>query len=105
MVIIPRILVGLSALGAIILALGLWLAESCIDGIYVDKAATLLLAGFLLGIVNALVISTAERKRELGVLRALGGEVLAPGKGVLAYGKADRKFKNPSWRPQRVGSW
>lgn len=42
-------------LRAVIAALGLWLAESWIDGIYVDKGATLLLAGFLLGIVNALV--------------------------------------------------
>jgi putative membrane protein len=42
-------------LRAVIAALGLWLAERWVDGIDVDAASTLLLAGFLLGIVNALV--------------------------------------------------
>jgi putative membrane protein len=42
-------------LRAAIAALGLWLAASWIDGIAIDGPATLLLAGFLLGIVNALV--------------------------------------------------
>lgn len=47
-----------------------------LDGFFVMTYMQMLVAIFTaaVGIVNALVISTAERKRELGVLRALGGE-------------------------------
>jgi putative membrane protein len=42
-------------LRAAIVALGLWLATVWVSGVYIDSAATLLLAGMLLGIVNAVV--------------------------------------------------
>src|SRR5687767_5271816 len=40
---------------AVIAALGLWLATRWVDGIRIDAATTLVLAGALLGIVNAFV--------------------------------------------------
>jgi putative membrane protein len=40
---------------AAIAALGLWLASRWVDGIVIDTPTTLLLAGLLLGVVNALV--------------------------------------------------
>ncbi|HKZ75009.1 MAG TPA: phage holin family protein [Steroidobacteraceae bacterium] len=40
---------------AVIAALGLWLATRWVDGILIDDATTLVLAGLLLGIVNAIV--------------------------------------------------
>jgi putative membrane protein len=42
-------------LRAAIAALGLWLATEWVDGIYIDAPVTLLVAAFLLGIVNAIV--------------------------------------------------
>ena len=42
-------------LRAVIAALGLWLATEWVDGFTIDSPATLLLAGALLGIVNAIV--------------------------------------------------
>src|SRR5688572_8048511 len=42
-------------LRALIGALGLWAATSIFDGIRIDSAMTLLLAGLLLGVVNAVV--------------------------------------------------
>jgi putative membrane protein len=68
-------------LRAVIAALGLWLAESWIDGIYVDKAATLLLAGFLLGIVNALV-------RPLAILITLPVTIVTLGLFLLVVNAA-----------------
>ena len=40
---------------AVIAALGLWLATLWVNGIYIDSPVTLVLAGALLGIVNAFV--------------------------------------------------
>jgi len=40
---------------ALIAALGLWLATRWVSGITVDDAGTLVLAGLLLGLVNAIV--------------------------------------------------
>ena len=40
---------------AAIAALGLWLASRWVDGIVIDTPTTLLLAGLLLGVVNAIV--------------------------------------------------
>jgi putative membrane protein len=40
---------------AVIAALGLWLATVWVSGIRIDTAMTLVLAGFLLGVVNAIV--------------------------------------------------
>jgi len=40
---------------ALITAIGLWIATRLIDGIRIDDATTLVLAGALLGIINAIV--------------------------------------------------
>jgi putative membrane protein len=40
---------------AVIAALGLWLATLWVDGIHIDSPLTLVLAGALLGVVNAFV--------------------------------------------------
>jgi putative membrane protein len=42
-------------LRALIAALGLWAAEYLLDGINIDTPTTLIFAGLLLGIVNAIV--------------------------------------------------
>lgn len=42
-------------LRAVIAAFGLWIATEWIDGFTIDSASTLLLAAFLLGIVNAVI--------------------------------------------------
>jgi len=42
-------------LRALISALGLWLATRLVSGIRIDDASTLVLAGILLGVVNAIV--------------------------------------------------
>jgi putative membrane protein len=42
-------------LRAAMAALGLWLASRIVDGFRIDDPATLLLAGLLLGVVNAIV--------------------------------------------------
>ena len=40
---------------AVIAAVGLWVATRWVAGIYIDSPATLVLAGLLLGVVNAVV--------------------------------------------------
>lgn len=42
-------------LRALIASLGLWAAEALLDGLAIDDAMTLILAGLLLGAVNAIV--------------------------------------------------
>jgi len=42
-------------LRALIASLGLWAATEILDGLSIDDATTLLLAGLLLGVVNAIV--------------------------------------------------
>jgi putative membrane protein len=42
-------------LRVVIVALGLWLATAWVNGVSIDTPMTLLLAGLLLGIVNAIV--------------------------------------------------
>lgn len=42
-------------LRALLAALGLWLATDWVPGVHIDNLQTLLLAGLLLGVVNALV--------------------------------------------------
>jgi putative membrane protein len=42
-------------LRGLVAALGLWAAEVLLDGVAIDSATTLVLAGLLLGIVNAIV--------------------------------------------------
>lgn len=40
---------------AAVVALGLWLATVWVPGVYIDSAATLILAGVLLGVANSVV--------------------------------------------------
>jgi putative membrane protein len=40
---------------ALIVALGLWLATAWVQGVSIDSPSTLILAGLLLGLVNAIV--------------------------------------------------
>jgi len=42
-------------LRALIAALGLWLATEWVDGITIDRPSTLIIAGVLLGVVNAVL--------------------------------------------------
>lgn len=42
-------------LRAVITALGLWLATDWVRGVRIDTPATLLLAGFVLGVINAIL--------------------------------------------------
>src|ERR1700744_5921005 len=42
-------------LRALISAIGLWIATVWVHGIYIDSPTTLVLAGLLLGVVNAIV--------------------------------------------------
>ena len=42
-------------LRGLVAALGLWAATEMLSGIHIDTAATLILAGLLLGLVNAIV--------------------------------------------------
>ncbi|HEV3181434.1 MAG TPA: phage holin family protein [Steroidobacteraceae bacterium] len=42
-------------LRAVITAIGLWLATQWVAGVHVDSVGTLILAGLLLGVVNAIV--------------------------------------------------
>jgi len=42
-------------LRAVISAIGLWLATQWVTGVHVDSVSTLILAGILLGVVNAIV--------------------------------------------------
>jgi putative membrane protein len=42
-------------LRALIAALGLWLATEWVNGVTIDSAGTLVIAGVLLGVVNAIV--------------------------------------------------
>jgi putative membrane protein len=42
-------------LRALITAIGLWLASEWVPGVHIDSTGTLILAGLLLGVVNAIV--------------------------------------------------
>jgi putative membrane protein len=42
-------------LRAVLVALGLWLANDRVPGVYIEGPSTLLLAGILLGVVNSIV--------------------------------------------------
>ena len=42
-------------LRALIAALGLWLATEWVNGVHIDSPTTLVIAGLLLGVVNAIV--------------------------------------------------
>ena len=62
-------------------ALGLWAATTLLDGIAIDSATTLILAGLLLGVVNAIV-------RPFALLLALPALLLTLGLFLLVINAA-----------------
>ncbi|MDF3018980.1 MAG: rane protein [Steroidobacteraceae bacterium] len=62
-------------------ALGLWAATTILDGIAIDSATTLILAGLLLGVVNAIV-------RPFALLLALPALLLTLGLFLLVINAA-----------------
>ena len=68
-------------LRAVIAALGLWLATEWLNGLYVDRAATLIVAAVLLGIVNAFI-------RPLVILLTLPFTVITLGLFLLVINAA-----------------
>lgn len=66
---------------AVIAALGLWIATRWVAGIYIDTPATLVLAGLLLGVVNAVV-------RPIAVILTLPFTVLTIGLFLLVVNAA-----------------
>lgn len=66
---------------AVIAALGLWLATRWVTGIYIDTPTTLVLAGALLGVVNAFV-------RPIAVVLTLPFTVLTIGLFLLVVNAA-----------------
>jgi len=61
---------------ASLVALGLWLATAWVNGVYIDTASTLILAGLLLGIVNSIV-------RPIAILLTLPMTILTLGLFLL----------------------
>ena len=68
-------------LRGLIAALGLWAAESILDGVTIDTAMTLVLAGLLLGVINAIV-------RPFALLLSLPALVLSLGLFLLVINAA-----------------
>jgi len=68
-------------LRAVLAALGLWLATYCVSGVSIDSALTLVLAGLLLGIINAVV-------RPIALILTLPFTVLTLGLFVLVINAA-----------------
>jgi putative membrane protein len=71
-------------LRAVIAAFGLWLASTWIDGVQIASAGTLLLAGLLLGIVNAIVRPVAIVLTFPITIVTLGLFLLVVNAGMLA---------------------
>jgi putative membrane protein len=71
-------------LRAVIAAFGLWLASAWVDGVSIDSAPTLLLAGLLLGIVNAFIRPIAIVLTFPITLVTLGLFLLVLNAGMLA---------------------
>jgi putative membrane protein len=69
---------------AVIAALGLWLATVWVTGIYIDSPITLLLAGALLGVVNAFVRPVAVILTFPFTIFTLGLFLLVVNAGMLA---------------------
>jgi putative membrane protein len=66
---------------AVIAAVGLWIATRWVTGIYIDAPSTLVLAGVLLGVVNAVV-------RPIAVILTLPFTVLTIGLFLLVVNAA-----------------
>lgn len=71
-------------LRAVISAIGLWVATRWVDGLSIDGAPTLLLAGALLGVVNALVRPVAVVLTFPITLVTLGVFLLVVNAGMLS---------------------
>jgi putative membrane protein len=70
-------------LRGLIAALGLWAATSLLDGIRIDTPTTLILAGLLLGVVNAIVRPFALLLSLPALLFTLGLFLLVINAGML----------------------
>ena len=69
---------------AVIVALGLWVATTWVSGISIDSPQTLLLAGVLLGLVNAVIRPIAILLTLPMTLLSLGLFLLVINAGMLA---------------------
>jgi putative membrane protein len=69
---------------ACIVALGLWLATTWVNGVYIDTPSTLILAGVLLGIVNSIVRPIAILLTLPMTLMTLGLFLLVINAGMVA---------------------
>ena len=69
---------------ALIVALGLWLATACVQGITIDDPASLILAGVLLGVVNSVVRPIAILLTLPMTLLTLGLFLLVINAGMVA---------------------
>jgi putative membrane protein len=69
---------------AVIAALGLWLATRWVSGIYIDSPGTIVLAGALLGVVNAFVRPIAILLTFPFTILTLGLFLLVVNAGMLA---------------------
>jgi putative membrane protein len=69
---------------AVIAAVGLWLATLWVNGIWIDSALTLVLAGALLGVVNAIVRPIAVILTFPFTIFTLGLFLLVVNAGMLA---------------------
>jgi putative membrane protein len=69
---------------AVLAALGLWLATLLVSGIYIDSPFTLVLAGALLGVVNAIVRPIAVILTFPFTILTLGLFLLVVNAGMLA---------------------
>ena len=71
-------------LRALMTAIGLWIATYWVSGIRIDDAATLILAGALLGIVNAIVRPIAIVLTLPITILSLGFSLLVVNAGMVA---------------------
>ncbi len=71
-------------LRALITAIGLWIATRWVSGIQIDNATTLVLAGILLGVVNAIVRPIAVLLTFPITLVTLGLFLLVVNTGMVA---------------------
>jgi len=69
---------------ACLVALGLWLATVWVDGVFIDSAGTLILAGVLLGVVNSIVRPIAILLTLPMTLLTLGLFLLVINAGMVA---------------------
>ena len=76
-------------LRGLIAALGLWAATEMLDGFKIDSAITLVLAGLLLGVVNAIVRPFALLLSLPALLLTLGLFLLVVNAAMLGPGGAD----------------